>query len=122
MNYSMNLKSTTHLDKRMNVRGISKAMIEFAVSYGELHADKLVVNKKLVRQMVEAINVEAIKLNRLRKKFEQFAVIRVIDKALNKLREQKKIALKVVAKGGIVVVVANNIVITTYDLDSYKKY
>lgn len=122
MNYSINLKPTTHLDKRMNVRGISKAMIEFAVSYGELHADKLIVNKKLVRRMVEAINVQAIRLNRLRKKFEQFSVIRLIDKALDKLRERKKTALKIVAKGGIVVVVADNTLITTYDLDSYKKY
>ncbi|AMN67218.1 hypothetical protein [Psychrobacter sp. P11G5] len=122
MNYSTNLKSTTHLDKRMNVRGISKAMIEFAVKYGELHSDKLMVNRKLLRQMVESINVQAIRLGRLRKKFGEFGVIRLIDKALNKLKEQKKIALKIVAKGGIVVVVANNTLITTYDLDSYRKY
>lgn len=106
----------------MNVRGISKAMIEFAVKYGELHSDKLMVNRKLLRQMVESINVQAIRLGRLRKKFGEFGVIRLIDKALNKLKEQKKIALKIVAKGGIVVVVANNTLITTYDLDSYRKY
>lgn len=122
MNYFSNLKSTTHLGKRMNVRGISKAMIEFAVRYGDLDADKLIVNNKLVRRMVEAINIQVVRLNRLRKKFRQFGVIRLIDKALNKLREQKKTALKIVAKGGIVVVVANNTLITTYDLDSYKKY
>ena len=121
MNYFSNLKSTTHLGKRMNVRGISKAMIEFAVRYGDLDADKLIVNNKLVRRMVEAINIQVVRLNRLRKKFRQFGVIRLIDKALNKLREQKKTALKIVAKGGIVVVVANNTLITTYDLDSYKR-
>lgn len=122
MNHSINLRSTAHLDKRMNVRGISKAMIEFAVNYGELHSDKLIVNKKLVERMVEFINIQAIRMNRLRKKFRQFGVIRLIDKALNKLKEQKKIALKIIAKGGIVVVVANNALITTYDLDSYRKY
>ncbi len=41
---------------------------------------------------------------------------------LKKLIEQKNIALKIVAKSGVIVVVDNDALITAYNVDSFNKY
>lgn len=116
------MKRTQHIGKRVSQRGISFSMIYWTVNHGEIVGDKYVSTKKMVRRMVDYINARIAKLNRLRRKFKHFGVTRLIDRALQELNMQKKIALKIVAKGGIVVVVAEDTLITAYDLNSYKKY
>lgn len=116
------MQPTYHFQKRMTQRGITYDMYRFTIDNGYIEGDKFVTTRKMVRKMVDNLNAHIKRLIRLRKKFKHFGVSRLISKAIVKLIAQKNIALKVIAKGGVVVVVDNNSVITTYDLDSYKKY
>ena len=79
---------THHAEVRINQRGITKEMIELALDYGRFVKDKVIFGKK-----------EATKLlNKYRKS-----------------KEMKKKLLKIIDKGGITVVVDNDIV-TAYKI------
>lgn len=79
---------THHAEVRINQRGITKEMMELALDYGRLVKDKVIFGKK-----------EATKLlNKYRKS-----------------KEMKKKLLKIIDKGGITVVVDNDIV-TAYKI------
>lgn len=116
------MKQTYHFEQRMAQRGITYAMMRFTLDNGAVDGDKFVTTKKMVRGMVSSMNNRITRLSRLRKKFKHLGVSKLINKAIDRLIEQKKIALKVIAKGGIVIVVDNAALITAYDVDSYKKY
>lgn len=116
------MKRTHHFEQRIAQRGITQAMIKFTLDNGEIKGDKFVTTKKMVRKIVSSMNMRMNKLNRLKKKFENFDIIRLINKAIDNLVQQKSIALKVIAKGGVVVVMADDALITAYDVDSYNKY
>lgn len=116
------LKPTHHFEKRIAQRGISRAMVKWTIDHGEIKGDKFITTRKIIRSIVSKMNARITKLDRLKTKFKNFNVARLIDKARNRLLVQKKIALKILAKGGVVVVVDNAALITAYDVDSYKKY
>lgn len=116
------MKPTKHFQQRVSQRGITYAMVQYTIDNGEIRGDKFIATKKMVRGMVNIMNTQITRLSRLRKKFKHFGVSRLINKAIDRLIAQKKTALKVIAKGGIVIVVDNAALITAYDLDSYKKY
>ena len=44
---------TKHIGKRMNQRGISKHMVELALTYGVPVQDKYVLNRKQAKQLLE---------------------------------------------------------------------
>lgn len=113
---------TLHLDKRMNIRGISTDMIYFTLNHGEVRGDRYITNKRIVRNLVDGMNTQITKLCRLRKRFKKFNVVKLIDKALRKLKREKQIALKIISKGGVTVITVGNSLITTYNTESYKKY
>lgn len=82
------MHKTRHVEARMGERGISVDMIELAIQYGEDgHGDKTIFGRK-----------EAERLLRQRER---------------EIRALKRI----VAKGGIVLVAANDALITTYPLE-----
>lgn len=81
---------TTHFMKRTSQRGITKAMVNYALEHGEIDGDKLIVNRKLI----------------LRHRAEVLRELAVMAKLLD--------------KGGIVVVSEYESLITAYDFDSRK--
>lgn len=85
------MSKTRHIQKRMSQRGISEEMIAIALQFGVEADDKCILNAKGARQLLE-------ELDRLKR-----GVQKVLD------------------KGGLVVVSADESLITTYDLDSFRR-
>lgn len=84
------MNKTKHIDQRMNQRGITKDMIDFTITHGEIKNDKWFTNKK------------------------------ILQKSIQQLEKQLKVAKRLLDKGGIVVVSDENSLITTYDFESAK--
>ena len=84
------MKKTNHFMKRMSQRGVTKAMIEYALEYGTIDGDKFVVNKKLILQHRQ------------------------------ELQKKLAVTSKLLDKGVIVVITENDYLITTYHTDSRK--
>ena len=79
---------TYHAEVRINQRGITKDMIELALDYGRFVKDKVIFGKREAKKL----------LNKFKKS-----------------SEMKKKLLKIMDKGGVVLVV-NNGIITAYKL------
>lgn len=76
---------TIHAGQRMAQRGITGVMVDLALEWGELQGDKCVLDKSAALERLERL------------KQEQRALLRVID------------------KGGLVVVTEGESIITTYN-------
>ncbi|MCG3671868.1 DUF4258 domain-containing protein [Aliarcobacter butzleri] len=83
--------STNHFKSRMSQRGISKKVIDLVLAFGKDEGDKLFLDKK-----------------------ETQRIIYQIDNLRNTL-------LKVMDKGGVAVVVEDETLITTYNLDKKNR-
>ncbi len=81
------MNTTRHLVERMNQRGISKRMLKIVLEYGKCESknDKVVLGKKDITNLLKEV-----------------------DYFRNDL-------LKIMDKKGLVVVVANNTLVTTYN-------
>ena len=75
---------TNHALARMNQRGITKEMIELTLEYGRLAKDKIVFNKKHILQLLDRVT-----------------------------KTLKSKLLKLLDKGGLVVVLGDNTEIVT---------
>jgi len=75
----------------MSQRGISLELVEFARQFGEPNLDKIVLDPKGLRQMIDVC------------------------------RDFERKAKKALDKGGLVVVEAGGTLITTYRLDSFDR-
>ncbi len=113
---------TKHLNIRMNHRGISKEMIDFTLQYGKIIGDKYITNKKIICNLLNGLDKKIKKLKKLKKKFNTFQVSKLVVKNLKKLQNIRKVALKIMDKGGITVIYESRAIITTYNTDSYHKY
>ncbi|RLA78381.1 MAG: hypothetical protein DRG78_15255 [Epsilonproteobacteria bacterium] len=81
------IKFTRHSLERMNNRGISKEMIMLTIQYGENIKDKIILNCKIIKNILTKVNVE-----------------------------MKSKLLKLLDKGGITVVMADDAsIITVYN-------
>jgi CTP-dependent riboflavin kinase len=76
---------TEHIKARMSQRGISNAMVEVALQYGDINNDKTILGRK--------------------------AAMRVLEK----LQRQQQVLKKIIDKGGVVVVTEDDTLITTYN-------
>ena len=85
------MAKTKHIHKRMSQRGITDRMLEVVSSYGTAQGDKRILDRK---------NIDA-----LMKGMDRF----------------RKDLLKIRDKGGLVVVEANDVKITAYNIDSYDR-
>jgi hypothetical protein len=47
------MHKTKHIEKRMAQRGISKAMIELVLNYGEESGDKVVLGRRKAKRLLE---------------------------------------------------------------------
>ena len=83
--------STNHFQARMSQRGLPKQLIDLVLEFGKYEGDKLFLDKK-----------------------ETQRIIYQIDNLRNTL-------LKVMDKGGVAVVVEDEILITTYNLDKKNR-
>lgn len=84
------MQITTHMDARMNQRGINKELIHLALEYGEPNGDKTVLGRKECHE------------------------------AMQQLRRELKALERAMSKGGITVVSAGEVLITTYRTDSFS--
>lgn len=84
------MQKTKHINKRMSQRGITQGMIDFTLNFGEITNDKWFTNKK------------------------------TLQKSIKQLEQQIKMAKRLLDKGGIVVVAADDALLTAYDFDSAK--
>lgn len=84
------MRTTTHMDARMNQRGINKEMVNLALEYGEPKGDKTVLGRKECHQ------------------------------AMLQLRRELKVLERAISKGGITVVADGETLITTYRVDSFS--
>ena len=112
---------TNHFNQRMNQRGNTKAMIELALLCGELSGDKCIANKKNTQNFIDSTDKRIKKLNALKQKNSQLNNLYAIDFELKKLKEQRRIALKVLDKGGITVVFDADRLITAYNTNSFRR-
>lgn len=76
---------------RMTQRGIRQELLDIALQYGEPAQDKVILGKKALQSF------------------------------LDELQGLERSLLKVMDKGGIVVVTCDGQLITTYNLDSYSR-
>lgn len=113
---------TYHLTQRIAKRGITKTMLHFVLDYGAICGDKYVANKKLLNEHIRQTRTQIGRLERLKKKFKRFAVVRLIAQKLHALKKDFKIAKKLLDKGGIVVVCYESHILTSYDVDSRYTY
>ena len=86
------MQFTLHADRRMNQRGISRRLIEFAMRYGRIDGDKRVLDRKESLRLIEELN------------------------------EKLRLAKQILDKGGIAVVDEDNSVITAYSLRRSVKF
>lgn len=82
---------TVHLDQRMNQRGITRDLLDFALAHGTWEGDRCILDKKLLREL------------------------------LNKCDEMRRLAVRVIDKGGMVVVEAGGHEITAYSITSRRR-
>ena len=85
------MKETKHFWARMSHRGLTKQIIDIVLDFGKSSGDKIVLNRKDSRNALK-------ELDRIRKN-----IMRILD------------------KGGVTVVADNDILITAYNTDSYKR-
>ena len=79
--------TTKHCLARMSQRGLPKRLIDIVIEYGNSNGDKLILNKKTTQKMIDEID------------------------------NIRKDLLKVMDKGGVTVVIDNELLITTYNLN-----
>lgn len=85
------MQTTLHFDRRMNQRGIRKDIASLALLLGEMVGDKYILTTK------------------------------IIDQELSALASHKRLLLDARKKGGVVVVGANDALLTTYRTENYKR-
>jgi hypothetical protein len=85
------MAKTRHIHQRMNQRGIQQAMLDLVKQFGIDNGDKTILNQQALRTAI----VECKKIEKLMQKME--------------------------SKGGLVLVEADGVELTTYPLNSYKR-
>lgn len=82
---------TRHFQQRISQRGINLELVEFARQFGEPNQDRIVLDRRGLGRLLEA------------------------------MRDFERKAKKVIDKGGLVVVEDGDALITTYRLDSFDR-
>ena len=85
------MAKTRHMHQRMSQRGIADRMLQVVSDYGVMQGDKQILDRK---------NIDAL---------------------MNGMDRFRKDLLKIRDKGGLVVVEANDVYITAYNIDSFDR-
>ena len=97
------MHTTHHFKTRMSQRGISTAMVAMALAYGEEdaeHLDRTVLGRRRTSRLIE----------------EKQRQVKAKERALQEEKRELKVLMKLLDKGGVVVVEADSALITTYNL------
>ena len=86
------MAKTNHYGARVSQRGIREATVELAQQHGIPHGDKLVLGRKQIRTVLDALD-----------------------------RERKEL-IRAMDKGGVIVVECGGALVTAYDFDSFNRY
>jgi hypothetical protein len=86
------MAKTKHYGARVSQRGIREATVELARQHGIPHGDKMVLGRKQIRTVLEALD-----------------------------RERKEL-IRAEEKGGVIVVECDGVLVTAYDFDSFNRY
>jgi RNA binding exosome subunit len=82
------MQFSQHAGQRMNQRGISRRLVEFALRHGHLEGNKHVLDRKTSLKLIDELN------------------------------EQLRLAKQVLDKGGVTVVEGDDTVITAYNVST----
>lgn len=96
---------THHFNKRLCQRGISADMVDLALQYGEddnENTGRMVLGRRQTSKLVE----------------EKRLQVKAKERALQEEKRELKLLMKMLDKGGIVVVQAGSALITTYNRNS----
>ena len=63
---------TKHVQKRSQQRGITKDMINFTLDHGVIQGDRWFLNRKLLNEKIEALNLKAIEPTNDLEKLQQY--------------------------------------------------
>lgn len=86
------MKTTNHVLARMSQRGITKRILEMVFEFGDCdNGDKIILNRKTGQKVLAEID------------------------------QLRKDLLKLIDKGGVVLVTDGGSLITTYNVESYKR-
>jgi hypothetical protein len=85
------VRTTRHMDQRMNQRAMNKAMIDAVHSYGEPVGDKVLLDRK------------------------------ACDVTIAKLRRELAAVTKIRDKGGVAIVEVGDDLLTAYRVDSFDR-
>ena len=112
------MQITRHAVGRMNSRGITQQMIDLAYAYGIDNGDKVILTQK------------AAKCRWIEAKAEQKAISKTMDEGVanlsasmhlaSRLTLEIQILAKIIDKHGLVVVVCDNTLVTTYRYERTK--
>lgn len=111
------MQFTNHMHQRMSQRGCTKSMVEFTLSEGSVRGDKYILNRKTTQKYLSDIDNKIKKLRWILKEKNQTSY----QEILNELQKSRRIALKILDKGGITVVLDGEDLITTYNINSFKR-
>lgn len=84
------MQATLHVQQRMSQRGVSRDMVDFVIAYGKTTRDRHTLDKK-----------QALK-------------------RLEELQRQMKVLKKILDKGGVTVVTADETLITAFNCESRR--
>ena len=111
------MQFTNHMHQRMSQRGCTKSMVEFALSEGSVRGDKYIINRKTTQKYLSDIDNKIKNLRWILQEKNQTSY----QETLNELQKSRRIALKILDKGGITVVLDGEDLITTYNINSFKR-
>ncbi|WP_228254373.1 hypothetical protein [Acinetobacter sp. WCHA55] len=101
----------------MSQRGCTKSMVEFTLSEGSVRGDKYILNRKTTQKYLSDIDNKIKNLRWILQEKNQTSY----QEILNELQKSRRIALKILDKGGITVVLDGEDLITTYNINSFKR-
>ena len=92
-------------------------MVEFTLSEGSERGDKYILNRKTTQKYLSDIDNKIKNLRWILQEKNQTSY----QETLNELQKSRRIALKILDKGGITVVLDGEDLITTYNINSFKR-
>ena len=111
------MQFTNNMHQRMSQRGCTKSMVEFTLSEGSVRGDKYILNRKTTQKYLSDIDNKIKNLRWILQEKNQTSY----QEILNELQKSRRIALKILDKGGITVVLDGEDLITTYNINSFKR-
>ena len=107
---------TNHARCRMNQRGILKGLVELVYAYGVDRGDKITLTKKDAQKLLQECKFELKGLSKLMNKGAGDLISAMFKVA--EIEENTRNFAKIIDKQGMTVVVVEEVLITTYRLET----